>query len=425
MAIAPSRRPSDASHVIVAPSAARPSAWARRSSGTSRDASRRLPTVTARPSTVPRTPWPGDRLERLDCPTDQAAVGRRLDHRGAQRVLARPLQRCRQVEDVVLRHAVGGQDRRHGGPAQRQGAGLVEHDGVDAPGRARAPRRRGSGCPPRRRGPVPTMIAVGVARPIAHGQAMITTPMNAVSASVSRGSGPNDAARRGTSTAASDEDGRHEPLADPVGQALDAATCCPGRVAPGRRSGRARCPGRHASRARRTLPVVFSGRRRTTSSPAPLSTGSGSPVSIDSSIAERALDDETVDRHPVPGSHAQSVAGQDGGDRDVVLAVGIEPARGRRLEADEAADGAGRAALGAVLEPAAEEHEAHDDRGAVEVRLGVEPRLVDRLGEQRHEHASTPRRRSSRRPPACPCSRCGGSRPATRRDRSDARPRPG
>ena len=38
--------------------------------------------------------------------------------------------------------------------------------------------------------PVPTMIAVGVARPIAHGQAMITTPMNAVSASVTRGSGP-------------------------------------------------------------------------------------------------------------------------------------------------------------------------------------------------------------------------------------------
>ena len=39
--------------------------------------------------------------------------------------------------------------------------------------------------------PVPTMIAVGVASPIAHGQAMTTTLMNAVSASVSLGSGPN------------------------------------------------------------------------------------------------------------------------------------------------------------------------------------------------------------------------------------------
>ena len=54
-----------------------------------------------------------------------------------------------------------------------------------------------SASPPRMRMPasaplpVPTMIAVGVARPMAHGQAMIRTPMNAVSASVSRGSGPN------------------------------------------------------------------------------------------------------------------------------------------------------------------------------------------------------------------------------------------
>ena len=39
--------------------------------------------------------------------------------------------------------------------------------------------------------PVPTMIAVGVARPMAHGQAITTTLMKAVSASVSRGSGPS------------------------------------------------------------------------------------------------------------------------------------------------------------------------------------------------------------------------------------------
>ncbi len=38
--------------------------------------------------------------------------------------------------------------------------------------------------------PVPTMIAVGVARPSAHGQAMTTTAMNAVRARVVRGSGP-------------------------------------------------------------------------------------------------------------------------------------------------------------------------------------------------------------------------------------------
>ena len=38
--------------------------------------------------------------------------------------------------------------------------------------------------------PVPTTIAVGVARPMAHGQAMITTATNASSANVTTGCGP-------------------------------------------------------------------------------------------------------------------------------------------------------------------------------------------------------------------------------------------
>ncbi len=53
---------------------------------------------------------------------------------------------------------------------------------------ASPPRMRIPASAPR---PVPTMIAVGVARPIAHGQATITTAMNAVSARVRRGSGPS------------------------------------------------------------------------------------------------------------------------------------------------------------------------------------------------------------------------------------------
>ena len=64
------------------------------------------------------------------------------------------------------------------------------------------------------------MIAVGVARPIAHGQAMITTPMKAVSASVKRGSGPTSIQATNVSDA-THEDERHEHLADPVGEALD------------------------------------------------------------------------------------------------------------------------------------------------------------------------------------------------------------
>ena len=63
---------------------------------------------------------------------------------------------------------------RHARLAARDGAGLVQHDGVDAcaissasPPLIRMPRSA-----PR---PVPTMMAVGVASPSAHGQAMIST----------------------------------------------------------------------------------------------------------------------------------------------------------------------------------------------------------------------------------------------------------
>ena len=82
---------------------------------------------------------------------------------------------------------------------------------------ASPPRMRMPASAPR---PVPTMIAVGVARPIAHGQAMTTTAMNAVSARVRRGSGPSDEPddeRRG----GEDQDERDEHLGDPVGEALD------------------------------------------------------------------------------------------------------------------------------------------------------------------------------------------------------------
>ena len=68
--------------------------------------------------------------------------------------------------------------------------------------------------------PVPTMIAVGVARPMAHGQAMIRTVIAAMSPSVKLGSGPrtsqSEEGRRGQ-----EQDDRHEDRADAVRERLD------------------------------------------------------------------------------------------------------------------------------------------------------------------------------------------------------------
>ena len=64
------------------------------------------------------------------------------------------------------------------------------------------------------------MIAIGVARPSAHGQAMISTEIALNSANARRGSGPH------MNQPANDEerhhhDGRNEPCGNSVGQALN------------------------------------------------------------------------------------------------------------------------------------------------------------------------------------------------------------
>ena len=127
------------------------------------------------------------------------------------------------------------------------------------------------------------MIAVGVARPSAQGQAMMSTATNAVRAWLSTGAGPSrtQAAKArpaitktiGTNTAAISSTSRwigaFEPWASSTSRTICASVVSrPTRVA---RS--------------RSAPVEFSV-PPVTSSPADLSTGIDSPVSIDSSTAE-------------------------------------------------------------------------------------------------------------------------------------------
>ena len=65
--------------------------------------------------------------------------------------------------------------------------------------------------------PVPTMSAVGVARPSAHGQAMISTATAAVKAAVAPAAAAEPEAERRDGQADHD---RHEDAGDPVGEAL-------------------------------------------------------------------------------------------------------------------------------------------------------------------------------------------------------------
>ena len=145
---------------------------------------------------------------------------------------------------------------------------------------ASPPRMRIPASAPR---PVPTMIAVGVARPIAHGQAMTRTLMNAVSASVRRGSGPT--AYQMTKVAAA--------MARTIGTktaAIRSAIRWIGALEPWARWTSSTILASAVSRPTRVarmtkLPVVLRV-APITSSPGPTATGTGSPVSIDASIDE-------------------------------------------------------------------------------------------------------------------------------------------
>ena len=100
----------------------------------------------------------------------------------------------------------------------------------------------------------------------------------------------------------------------------------------------------------------------------------------------RAVDDDTVDRDLVAGTDAQQVADDHGVERDVLLDRAAHDAGRLGLQRSEPPDGARRPDLRAGLEPATEQDEPDDDRGAVEVGGGLEARVLhERRRERQHD----------------------------------------
>ena len=104
-------------------------------------------------------------------------------------------------------------------------------------------------CAPR---PTPTMIDIGVARPSAHGQAMISTLTAATSAEGEARLRPDQIAQATKASDRHGDHGRHEPAGDLVGQALDRRAAALRLAPPSARSRRASCRGRPCRRASRS-----------------------------------------------------------------------------------------------------------------------------------------------------------------------------
>ena len=201
--------------------------------------------------------------------------------------------------------------------------------------------------------------------------------MNAVSASVRRGSGPTDEPddeRRGRD----DQDERDEDLGDAVGEALDRRLRAlgpldelddpgEGRVAPDPRRAHDERAGRVEGRADDLVARVRRDRDRL----------AGQHRRVDRGRRPRRRR-----RRPGPGRRAGPAGGRPTATASSGTSRRRSPSthdeRGRRAKADEPADRAGRPALGAGLEPATEQDEPDDDRRAVEVGLRARGRPTRR-----------------------------------------------
>ena len=131
--------------------------------------------------------------------------------------------------------------------------------------------------------PVPTMIAVGVARPIAHGHATITVAIALVRARVSRGSGPTSSHATNVTTPRMSTSGTKTSLIRSARRWIGAFEPCARWTSS---TMRARAVSRPTRVARITKEPVVLRVAPMTSSAGPFVAGMASPVSIDSSTAE-------------------------------------------------------------------------------------------------------------------------------------------
>ena len=213
--------------------------------------------------------------------------------------------------------------------------------------------------------PVPTMIDIGVARPSAQGQAMISTATALTSAWASRGSGPTRFQTTKATTATSTTAGTNQ------AETLSASAWIGARERCASATMRTICdsivsrPTRSARISRLPVPLTV----------APVTLLAGHlldrhRLAADHRFIDRAvaLDHDAVDRHLLAGPDAKQVADMDMLQRDVLLAAVVaDPPRGLRRETEQGADRRAGRRAGAQLQHLAEQHQRRDDRRRLEI----------------------------------------------------------
>ena len=265
--------------------------------------------------------------------------------------------------------------------------------------RISGPLMRMPSCAPR---PVPTMSAVGVASPSAHGHAMMSTATAAVNALRGRGA-EQRASRRASRARSRSRPGTNTAETRSASRCTGAFPDCAASTSRAICASAVSAPTFVARTTRRPYVLIVA---PATSDPGPTSTGNG--LAGQQRLVERrlALHDDAVGRDLLPGPDDDQVADDDLLDRDGDLVAVSQDARLLRSELEQHADRLARAALRARLEVAAEQDQRRDHRGDLEVRVRVEP-------ADEHDRRPEARRRACRSRSACPSSPRDGARSAS------------
>ena len=134
---------------------------------------------------------PGTGFELIGPVEFQAAIMRSLHDRGCQRVFAELVKAGGESQtDFGLGEFRRCERAHERGPPFGQRAGLVDDQRIDLCAVARSPTASRNSTPCMAPRPVATMMDMGVARPSAQGQAMISTATALTSPKTQRGSGP-------------------------------------------------------------------------------------------------------------------------------------------------------------------------------------------------------------------------------------------
>ena len=337
----------------------------------------------ARPR-VPTTPLPGERLEPVARRAGVSPARRApRDDGRRQRVLAAALQAGGQAQQLVGVDARRGLDRRRSRGLPSVSVPVLSTTSVSTCAqRLQRLGVLGSARPAVAPRPVPTMIDIGVARPSAHGQAMISTATALTSACASRGSGPDSAQTTKVSTATAITAG-HEARATRDRPGAGWARGCAGPRRPCWTicASSVSAPTRSARITKRAGAVD---RAADHASPGRLL--DRDRLAGDHRLVDRAaaLEDDAVDRHLLAGPHAQPVAGVHLRQRHVLLAaVGRDAPRGLRAPGPSSARMAPPVRLRARSSSTwPEQHQHDDDRRRLEVHGRAPPWPERRRGRQ-------------------------------------------